>query len=650
GASFFIENGARYHPVSGGTSPYDAIANQPTSRNTTYFVKTAATGMKEELYQGNISDPLEFGNLVVDRSNGYEVRLTSASGRINESVILDINGSASVLSGILNQNLYTIRTWGAITNNDRMGVWMPGVTPSRAQIQFVENPALTLSTSQDAVFGNVQVNVTPPSVLTLTSDVYIERMEYVKGLIYLKNHNLKIDNLWNLEVDLFEDIPATSFLRVLNNGRSGNSMIYTDGKASDGGLTLRIAANSQAENENNILNNFGPVTFPVGFTPNAGTVLYFRPAQIVVRNITSPGYITVRPVMGQLKTTDQSGGEILQHYWRVSNSGFTSLPLVSYRFYFRRQTGVANVDLSAGSTAESQYVPGKVLDQNPYTRLFEPLADNDIIRNVGPSNTRVITFNGTSNNGLFSPSSAGFTLENANYTAGVSPRFTGSPIHYYSNPAGGNWHATGTWDVGSKGSGTHAVPTTGSIVHIYNDNTDPNIQNVGRINVQSAGMPYFPAEIIFEMPNIPVEQSNSENIPRLQFHAAGTYDLGFVRGRGMISYGANSLITNGDFGDFGTNPGSYYLFFNGPSQLTTIPAPIPNMMIEYSANINQNIVINYDLIIQGNATVQPLQDIDIRRDLILGFWQGATFQFPATGRAVKVTVGRDIDFTREPYP
>ncbi|HOR10302.1 MAG TPA: hypothetical protein PLM05_09880, partial [Bacteroidales bacterium] len=648
GGSFFIEAGAVYSPVSGGIYPYDAIAHQPTGRNTTYFNRTAATRASEQLYWGEAVTQLEFGNLVIDRPNGHEVKLTSVSSRINESVLLDINGDATVRSGILNQNLYTIRTWGAIENNERMGVWMPGVTPSRAQIQFVENPALTLTTGQDAVFGNVQVNVTPPSVLTLSSDVYIERMEYVKGLIYLKNYNLKIDNLWNLETALFENIPTTSFLRVSDNGRSGSSMIYSDGKASDGGLTLRIAANSQAENENNILNNFGPVTFPVGFSSDGGTVLYFRPAQIVVKEVSSPGYITVRPVMGQLKTTDQSGGEILQHYWRVSHSGFTSLPLVAYRFYYRGQRGVSNVDLPAGASAELQYVPGKVLDQNPYTRLFEPLADNDIIRNIGPSNTRVITFNGTSNNGSFSPSSAGFTLENSNYTAGVSPRFTGSPIHYYSNPAGGAWHVAGTWDVGSKGSGIHAVPTTGSIVHIYNDNTNPNVQGTSRINVQSAGMPHFPAEIIFEMPNIPVEQSHSENIPRLQFHASGTYDLGFVRGRGMISYGANSIITNGDFGDFGTNSGSYYLFFSGPSQLTTIPAPIPNMMIEYSTNINQNIVVNYDLIIQGNALVQPLQDIDIRRDLVMGFWRGATFQFPATGRTVKVTVGRDIDFTRIP--
>ncbi|HLN55571.1 MAG TPA: hypothetical protein VK207_06250, partial [Bacteroidales bacterium] len=370
GGSFFIENGASYVPIGGGTPTYDAIANQPTSRNTTYFNQTAGTGNVEVLYQGDPSNPVEIGNLVIDRTNGFEVKLTSPLSRANESVVLDINGNVSVLSGTLNQNLFTIRTWGAIVNNDRMGTWYPGVTPSRAQIQFVENPALTLSTAAGAVFGNVQVNVTPPSLLTLTSNVFVERMEYVKGLIYLKNFNLKVDNLWNMEQGIFENSSANSYLKVADVGQSGNSLIFTDGKASDGGLSLKISANSQVENQPNILNNTGPTTFPVGFTTNGGTTVYFRPGQMVVKNFADDGYVTIRPVLGPLSTVNSAGGEVLQQFWRVSSEGFNTAPTVSFRFYYRNRTGGGLMDLVIVNSAnEANYVPGKVKDGNPYTRL-----------------------------------------------------------------------------------------------------------------------------------------------------------------------------------------------------------------------------------------------------------------------------------------
>lgn len=651
GGSFYIENGATYVPINGGTAPYDTEATKPTSRNTTYFNKTTGSGAVEVFYQGDPVNPVEIGNLVVDRGNGYEVKITSGATRVNETVAIDVNGNASVLTGTLNQNLYTIRTWGAITNNDHMGTWFPGVTPSRAQIQIVENPSLTLTTTTNAVFGNVQINVTPPSRLTLTSNVYIERMEYVKGLIYLKSYNLKVDNLWNMETGIFENSTANSYLKILDSGHSGNSMIFTDGKASDGGLTLKITANSQAENQPNILNNFGPITFPLGFT--MGGMLYFRPAQMVVKNFTDEGYVTIRPASGPLATLNSAGGEVLQQFWRVSSDNFTTPPTVAFRFYYRNRTGGGVTDLiTANSVNEVNYVPGKVQDVSPYTRLYEPLTDNDIIKNIGATNTRVITFNGTSTTGLFTPASSGFTLENSNFTAGAAACFAGSPTHYYSNASYGEWNEAATWDVGFKGSGVHAVPTTGSIVHIYNTRTTANNlpPQEGRISVDASGIPNSPAEIIFELPNLPPEASNSENIPRLQFWRNGTYNLGFVRGIGMISFGNTAVITNGDFGDFGTNPYSYYLFFGGAPQLTTIPTPIPNMMIEYSTDINQKIDINYDLVLQGDAVVHPLQDVQIKRDLVLGFWRGGTFQFPASGSEVEVTVGRDIDFTRVPNP
>ena len=656
GASFFIENGARYHPVSGGTPPYDAIASQPTSRNTTYFVKTAATGMKEELYQGNISDPLEFGNLVVDRSNGYEVRLTSASGRMNESVILDINGSASVLSGILNQNLYTIRTWGAISNNDRMGVWMPGVTPSRAQIQFVENPALTLSTSQDAVFGNVQVNVTPPSVLSLTSDVYIERMEYVKGLIYLKGYNLKVDNMWNLNSGIFENSSSNSLLKVLNNGFSGNSLIYTDGKASDAGLTLKVNANSLPdENESNRLNNAGPVTFPMGFTTNGGASLYFRPAQMMVKNYNSPGYVTIRPVLGALQTTNQSGGQVLQHYWRVSHSDFSGLPTVSFRFYYRYQTGISNVDL-LNTNGEANYVPGKVLDESPYTRQSE--VQNDIIRNFGAgNNSRAITFNGSSSNGSFSPESTGITLENANYTAGEANRFTGSVLIYYTRDyeQEAKWNQAAAWTNSSilnpamdphdsRQPASSTVPGAGDVAVIgwipWTDNG-----KAANLRGQPHGIWVTDTRHVAEVVFTRMTDANGNPVPRnyrsnFQFRPTltingsgndGVLHAKLVKGEGSFwNRESDPDYTIMDIGDFARQDSSYVIYenFTGGRVIYNTPSLFPNIYISndnWGAN-NHDFTFARDITTTGN--LELLGNVN----LIL----------PGTGTGGNITIGRNL--------
>ena len=659
GGSFYVENGAKYVPISGGISPYDASANQPTVRNTTYFNKTTGTGAVEEFYQGDATNPLELGNIVVDRTNGYEVKMTSGAARTNESVVLDINGNASVLSGTLNQNLFTIRTWGAITNNDRMGTWYPGVTPSHAQIQLVENPALTLTTTTNAVFGNVQINVTPPSVLTLTSDVYIERMEYVKGLIYLKSYNLKVDNLWNMETGIFENSSANSYMKVGDSSYSGSSMIYTDGKASDGGLSIKVTANSQAENQPNILNNFGPITFPLGFTTDGGTTRYFRPAQMVVKNFSSSGYITIRPILGALQTTNQTGAtEVLQHYWRVSHSGFTTLPTVAYRFYYRNQKGTANVDLPAGAVNEALYVPGKVLDESPYTRQYEPLADNDVVKAFGAGgNSRSITINGTSTNGMFSPSSAGVTLENANYSTGVAARFTGSVLIYYSidnvtvdwNPSSGNkgapWNSAASWtrsDIlnpvltsphNSSQPQSTTIPGAGDVVVIgWVPWDDPKVALRGQPHCIWLTDSRQVAEVVFTKmtdaggnPVARVYRSNFQFRPTLTINGINDYDgingtdngiltAKLVKGEGLFwDRQSDPDYTIMDVGDFARQDSSYVIYENFTDNriINNTPALFPNIYISndnWGGN-NWNFTFARNITTTGN--VELLGDVNL---------------------------------------
>jgi hypothetical protein len=703
GGSFYIEKGAAYTAITGGTAPYDAIANQPTNRNTTYFNKTAGTNAIEQFYIGETTLPLEIGKLVVDRTSGYEIKLTSGASRTNESVALDVNGDASVLSGILNQNLFTIRTWGAITNNGRMGTWYPGITPSRAQIQLVENPTLTLTTSEGAIFGNVQVNVTPPAKLTLTSDTYIERLEYVKGLIYLKGYNLKVDNLWNMETGLFENSAANSYLKIANSSYSGNSMIFTDGKASDGGLSIKVTANSQAENQPNIINNFGPTTYPVGFTPNGGTTLYFRPAQVVVKNYSDDGYITIRPVLGSLQTTNQTGGEVLQHYWRVSHSDFTTVPTVAYRFYYRNQIGSANVDLPAGAVNEASYVPGKVLDESPYTRLYEPLAENDVIKAFGAgSNSRFITINGASTNGLFSPSATGITLENANYTTGVAARFTGSVRIYYSidnatvdGGKGAPWNNGNSWtrsdilnvaytsphDSRQPKAGT--IPGSGDVVVIgWVPWDDTKIALRGQPHCIWLTDARQVAEVVFTKmtdaggnPVARVYRSNFQFRPTLTINGNGdvnTYDSDgladngiltakLVKGEGLFwNRQSDPNYTIMDIGDFARQDSSYVIYENFTNNriINNTPPLFPNIYISNDGWGSQNHDFTFTRDITTTGNVELLGNVNLilptgatgnitaGRNLIMFVSQnsgsGAEIGFGNTGTARKIVVKGDL--------
>lgn len=682
GGSFIVEKGATYKPISGGAAPYDATASQPTSRNTTYFNKTAGTGAIEELYWGETSSQLELGNIVVDRTTGYEVKVTSGSGRANESIAVDVNGKASVLSGTLNQNLYTVRTWGAIENMGRMGTWYPGVTPSRAQIQLMENPSLTLTTSSDAVFGNIQVNVTPPSMLSLTSDTYIERMEYVKGLIYLKGYNLKVDYMWNLNTGLFENSTANSYMTVANSGASGSSMIFTDGKASDGGLSLKVTANSLAENQNNIINNFGPLTYPVGFTTDGGATLYFRPAQMVVKGYADDGYVTIRPVFGSLQTTNQAGGEVLQHYWRVSHSGFAAKPTVSYRFYYRNQKGVPNVDLPSGAANEASYVPGKVLDESPYTRLYE--TSDDIVKTLGGGNSRFITVNGTSIGGLFTPASNGITLENANYTAGVQNRFTGSVLIYYSRDVEqqAQWTNSNAWTRSDKlnpmykphdsrqpAAGT--IPGAGDVAVIgwvpWDDAGRPTLLGQPHC-IWIGGVSQQVAEVVFtkmtDAAGNPVPRkyrSNFQFRPTLCIdQPAGQLVAKLVKGEGLFwNRQSDPDYTKMDIGDFARQDSSYVIYenFSDNRHISKTPPLFPNLYISNDNWGGQNWNFTFDNSLETTGNIELLGnvnlvlptgatgDLTIGRNLIMfenGSGGGAQVNYGNTGTRRKIVVRGDL--------
>ncbi len=702
GGSFYIESGSQYWTAADGNraNNYNNIASLPSIYNTTYFNQTAGTPSIANFFwwnQGNVlnydgngtpdadENMAEFGRLVLDRNSGNELRLASSAGRGNSALTLDVNGDLEVLSGTLCQGRFTIRTWASITNNDRMGTYYStgpyptaSGTPSNAQVRFRESDdsAPSINSTPDAIFGNTRFNVNPNYPFEFQNNMYFERLQYMRGILYLGQYNMKVDDLWDLNNDnntdtnfFIEGANTSTYLRVVNSGRSTGAgsnqliMIITDGKASDGGLTLKVYENSQAETGANVRNNRALLTFPVGFsTDEFATELtntYYRPAQVKVSGYLDDGYLTIRPVSGVLQTTQSTGGEVLQHYWRVTQSDFTDLPTLAYRFYYRNQSIAGVVDLPGGAANEANYVPGKVEDEGTYQRSYESgdpaeLDTDGIFSGPIDANTRVIVFNGN-NTGVndddlfgFSANAPGIAAESARYTTGQYQRFIGAPTIYYTRLGNGadwynrNWQDGNNWSLvphdGANNNDARPAagtwPAAGDIAVIgygghggwVYDKHSIQIPNGNNINV---------AEIRFDNP-----RSNSS---RLVLYRNATLTFGQMLGTGgtfmeRINAGDSPSIS-GDFGEFyskNTFTYNYYLNSNGTYNITPPTNTFPNLRVEGGNNsriaiFQEDIHVNNNFTVDGNTVVRTNNgadgDITVDEQLRVGGYLGGNFQF-----------------------
>ena len=473
-----------------------------------------------------------------------------------------------------------------------------GVTHLYAMIML---NAGDIETEKGAMFGNIKMNPSSSGTVSFSSDVYMKRISYFTGRINIGAHNLKVDYLHDgLTTDNY----------AWDAGNAASKMIYSDGKASDGGLSMLITGN-------------GTYGFPIGVSGK------YTPAKLLVTNFTDEGYITVNPADEELKTSKSGGGEILSYYWPVNHEGFTALPTVQWRFKYDDVDATAN---------ENTYYPGKVLDENPYTRSYE-----DFQANVSTGNNEIFftDYKTTIGNVTVSDTRTGFTLEKANYTAGAVGRFTGTVEQFFTNARYKQWNDETIWHRGSKTGPTGTVPTQGSIVHIYSDGSSQ-----ARIWVNA--ITNVPAEVIFELNRTAFPVVDQENIPRLQFYNPGTYQLGKVSGTGMVSLynTAQQLTVNADWGEFANNIDAIVMYWGGNATLNNIIQPVPSLMLEgYNIFIDQNVVINANLILNGAVVCTPLQDIEVKGNLYVGSWSDGQLKFPSSGSPLTLTVGGNVDFT-----
>jgi hypothetical protein len=562
-----------------------------TEDGTLYIGWAHDDGTEQHLYNVVLDKPAD-KSLFIDGDPEKESANVSADWY---NRLVNIENALTIESGILDQTEHSVRLFGPITikKEGQLGVYEAGVTDPISFI-MLKDADLNINTEEGAVFGNIKMNPAPDTdIISFTSNVYIKRIGYYHGRINLGTYNLKIDYLH----DRFN---LTNY--NISAGSAATEMFYTGGNASDGGVSILVTGN-------------GTYGFPLGV---AGK---YTPAEVIVTNFSDPGYIQISIGDKVLATTDPGGGDILSYYWRVRHQDFTAVPTVEYNFHYDQ----SDVD---GSTQENNFVPGYVTDEDPYTRNTDGNASG-----VDDANN-IINFDNAG---------AGFALARVNYTAGRGNRFNGPLRRYYSVTAPGqyDWNVAANWYRDTPDTGPNFVPTDGSIVVI---------RGGARMNIYSASIADV-AVVEFDHDYVTNPTPTSENVPRMQFHANGTYDVGNVKGTGMVSFNATRTINlTGDFGDFGNNTESYYLYFGGNATLNSIPTPIPNLMLESATyTINQDITVNADLIIQGNATVTPVQDIYVKDDIIVGYWQGGTLNFPGTGNAIEITVDDDIDFTQDPF-
>ncbi|WP_176223774.1 T9SS type A sorting domain-containing protein [Marivirga sericea] len=655
GSNFTIENAADY--------VYDI-----SKPNTTSFVGTDNAILTFLNKTGGPEDEQLFWNVLVDRPSGKKISFESGKTNRsdNENNLFRIEGDFfKVLSGTVDQGSHSIRMYAdTLVNYDEITVFNPDL-PDVSE-EFYENDILKLRddggstvfiTADTSRFGAVKLN-SGAEIIDLISDLKIDYLQYKHGRINLDIHNLTIDVL---AVDLTNEA----------NGPNGSGefsvedMFITAGNASDGGLSLKVNADGTNpgfinNDEGNTNGNPRVFSFPVGTgTTGDNATSEFTPGNIRLLSATDEGYMTVIPVTKKLATAGPYplGNDISDRYWIVDYRDFTTVPVVE-RLRFR---SVERDDPTGGNpnSFPNNYVPGYVLESDPFTRTAEAEAGapgSSGIDNVDATNIRIFFWG---NEGGGNPA-GGFDLINAAYTAGDASKFVGAPEIFYTRLSNGSswynrfWNDNNNWSfVAHDGAGNNAArpsagdfPQAGDIAVIGYGGYDGSGNIRHSINVQN-GTTVDVARIVYENP------FNNSNRLVLRDNANINFDI--ITGTGgtfMQRYDVgNTQIITGDFGSFYNNENfvyAYYLDNNGTFNITPPTNTFPNLRVE-GGNSNRiaifqsDIVVNNDFIVDGNTTVRTNNDaegdITVIEDLRIGGYLGGNFIFN-DGQERTVEVGR----------
>ena len=599
GTDHNVNIGRNFSILEDGTTKNIGIYNYRT--NTTTFDGTE----DGEFYVGwNHNDGHEqlLYDITVNKTEGKKITVIGDTNKDPDNVtseyfnrLVHVVNDANIISGILDQGRQSIRLFEGVNveKKGQLGTYENGVTPLTAYIMFRDGD-LTINSEDGVTFGNIKFNST--GTVTFTSDVYIKRIGYYRGMYNIGTHNLKVDYL-------HKNGTSTNF--STNNG-SATKMIYTDVNSSDGGLSLLITGN-------------GNYAWPLG---TKTTTTRYTPTKITVSNFSDDGYITVNPVDEQLSTTNQSGGDLLDYYFRVRHSDFDAVPNAIHYFTYDESDVVG---------IENNYYSGRVLGYYPYTRNYI----NNINR-VDKTNN-IITYDDGAGGAI--------PLEEANYTAGESNRFTGNvEVFFNKRNNQGTWDDTNDWfmDADETVAAT-TVPGTGDVVIIRGDYFTDNITVNGTREA---------AEIVFIREGSYVD---IESMPRLRVGTTDVLTVDRISGVGDIYLQrttAGGATLNADIGDFASNDTSVVEFYTTQDGTYDVAAVdfftvLPTLRIYGQNSTSRDVRFNYDmdmknLVIDGSAKLLVGGNYTVQKRTRLGFTGDGRIEFPNSATSYTFSTGEFV--------
>jgi fibronectin-binding autotransporter adhesin len=631
--------------IQTGNSPLFNANNQDVTIGGTLNVQlgtTFRTGTNTVTFIGDGSDFITInGTLDVNElSPGFNnLTVNRTSGTLFASQSFSVRGTLTLLgSAPLNDNGFNINVIGNVVNS---GVHQSAGSGS---LRLVGTATQTIGGNGSGQFGNLTLNNDQNPGATLTAN------QTINGTLTLASSTC----IFNIDI----------YRLRINNGNT-NAIQATSGFSAT--RYIRVTANPTSPGVERYITGTGNYLFPIGEVD--GTTNKYTPAEVNINTFTDDGYIAINPVDQILATTNSAGGaDILSYYWRVRRSEFSAAPTVSMRFTYD------NADIGGN---EANYVPGRVLDQSPFTRSTDGGTDD-----VDDANNQAV-FNGPSDNNATFPG-AGFDLDvDANYTAGAAGRFTGTPTvyrsfgassHSYGANAAPQWNATSSWTLGTSHTSNQIVPSqppgAGDIVII-----GPPAPNTGIFHhiVVPNGYTAQCAELRF---NSPTDDPEINFGPRLTVRENGTANVTAVKNDITGTGGTVMLFFNNtQFASFtgdltgwsdGTGIVMYQMRENNTGRPfpTGLPTVYPNLRFEGgrggTANRimilpNENWTVKQNCFIDEQATVRlnagPNGNLTIGKDLRLGrpsADQAGRLQFPGTTTNIRtLTIGRDLLFGGE---
>ena len=522
------------------------------------------------------------------------------------ALVLDVKGTLSTLQiddelrvtrGRLQHETKNIHAKNDVFNTGTIG------SNSTGALVFNGGTSQTV-TAETGVFTNVTID-NANGVVAATNLVTRGTLALTNGILDINTHRLSLQG----------NQAAIATSATFDNTR----MIQTAGNASDGGLEMYANANET-------------LLFPIGTNAN-GTVRY-TPATTALSGVLDDGYVQISVADRTLHTTNPFG-DALSYYWRVRHREFGTLPTVEHQFTYANSDVVGTV---------TDYVGGKVLSGNPFTRSGEDFrdgnADNTIDASEGTANinsvnetTNLIIFNfsGSVAPVTNNPINLGFQLEAADYTAGESSRFVGAPTIYYNTNVGRrDWNNGTKWTSNSNGAddGVNAFPGAGDVAII---------KNYGQGN----GNAWVNANVDISVAKLIFDNSLGGWSPRLWvIKRDATLDLGQVEGAGTfyleVTAAQSPVFSDGtDLGSFINENASEFNFRIGEdNQTVNLPTNIrvyPRLRIEGGDGDNDDnnrvlqtsvpITVKRDVRMDRSSRFRINHDVTVKEDVRVT-WQG----------------------------